>query len=168
MNIKKQIQSECIIAFIHSRLKGLGKDSDIDIKPVFNSEKLSEKAIYAGAYYRNKLEKISSFEKVQNILSTSKNFKLADIYYKSYEKLGILLDKYAPTGSEVIEGLIGLNMLVMYLEYFNHHKLNIDFERINHHIALYANEANDDKIYKDMAKLAGNIFDDYIKYIKHN
>ena len=165
MKIKEKIESECLIAFIHSRLIGLGKNKDTDVAPAFDTEKQSEKAVYIGKYYTSKLEKISSFEKVQKTLSTARNFIVADIYYKSYKKLENIFDKYAPTGSEVIEGLIGLNLLALYIESYNKHDLNIDILRIGKSIQFYEEQLSDEEIYKRMTKLAENIFEDYMKNI---
>lgn len=161
---KKQIQSECLIAFIHSRLIGLGKPSDLPVKKAFDEKNCSEKARYIGIYYENKLSKIATFQKIQNKISP-KNYALSKIYYSSYKKLEHIFDKYAPTGTEVIEGLIGLNLLSLYAELWDYHNLNIDFERLTSAMTLYEQQVNDDIIFKNMAKLAENIYEDYTKYV---
>lgn len=161
-----KIKSECLIAFIHSRLIGLGNNGDVAIAPAFQDDKCGEKAVYVGRYFQNKLEKISTFQKIQNKLSGKQNFAISELYYKSYKLLEKTFDKYVPFGSEVIEGLIGLNLLALYLEFWNEHKLKDDFERLTDAISLYEKNANNDKLSTNMQKIASNIFKDYAKYAK--
>jgi hypothetical protein len=163
MGKAEEIKSSCLIAFIHSRIIGLGKSEDQEFVSVFKDDKLSEKAIYAGKYYQNKLEKIATFQKIQNILSKSRNRQLCEMYYKGYKSLEKIFDKHAPVGTDIVEGLIGLNLLSLYAEKWNYHKLSIDFERLTSYMVLYESESTNKAIFKKMAKLAENIYEDYIK-----
>ena len=166
MKISK-IKADCLVAFIHSRLIGLGMDkNEGNIQLAFEDKNISEKARYYGNYFEKKLEKICTFDKVQKYISTGNDFKVCDIYFQSYTKLTNIMDKYAPTGSLVIEGFIALNLLSLYLEYWNEHKMKDFFERLTSSIVLYKKNVNDDVICKNMQYLASNIYKDYAIYSK--
>lgn len=162
-----KIKADCLIAFIHSRLIGLGMNkNDSEIKLAFDDKNISEKARYYGDYFEKKLSKICTFDKVQKNISTGNDFKVCDLYYQSYTKLTNIMDKYAPTGSLVIEGLIALNLLSLYLEYWNEHKMKDYFERLTSSIVLYEKNVNDEVICKNMQNLAFKIYKDYAIYSK--
>lgn len=164
---QSKIKADCLIAFIHSRLIGLGMNkNDGEIKLAFEDKNISEKARYYGDYFEKKLEKICTFDKVQKNISTGNDFKVCDMYYQSYTKLTNIMDKYAPTGSLVIEGLIALNLLSLYLEYWNEHKMKDYFERLTSSILMYENYVNDDVIFKNMQILSFKIYKDYAIYSK--
>ncbi len=166
MKISK-IKADCLISFIHSRLIGLGMDkNESEIKLAFDDKNISEKARYYGNYFEKKLEKICTFDKVQNHISNGNDFKVCDMYYQSYTKLTNIMDKYAPTGSLVIEGLIALNLLCLYLEYWNEHKIKDYLERLTSSILMYEKYVNDDVIFKNMQILAFKIYKDYAIYSK--
>lgn len=164
---QSKIKADCLIAFIHSRLIGLGMDkNESDIKLAFQDKNISEKARYYGDYFEKKLAKICTFDKVQKHISNGNDFKVCDMYYQSYAKLTNIMDKYAPKGTLVIEGLIALNILSLYLEYWNEHKLKDYFERLTSSIVLYEKNVNDEVICKNMQDLASNIYKDYAIYSK--
>ena len=64
MKISK-IKADCLVAFIHSRLIGLGMDkNEGNIQLAFEDKNISEKARYYGNYFEKKLEKLCTFDKV--------------------------------------------------------------------------------------------------------
>ena len=162
-----KIKADCLIAFIHSRLIGLGMNkNEENIQLAFEDKNISEKARYYGNYFEKKLEKICTFDKVQNYISNGNDFKVCDMYFQSYTKLTNIMDKYAPKETLVIEGLIALNILSLYLEYWNEHKMKDYFDRLTSSIVLYEKNVNDDVICKEMQDLAENVYKDYSAYSK--
>lgn len=164
MNVKKRIEEECLIAFIHSRLTGLGKANNLDTTKAFEDDNLSEKAQYAGNKYSKILEKVSSFDQIQKKLSQNRSFQVCEWYYISYKSLEKIFDKHCPIGSEVIEGQIGMNLLALYLEYWSNPKIKTDFEKLASAMTLYE-KATSKEVHRNMLTIATKVYKDYAKQV---
>lgn len=162
MNVKKRIEEECLIAFIHSRLTGLGKANNVDTTKAFEDKRLSEKAQYAGNKYSKILEKVSSFDKIQKKLAQNRSFQVCEWYYISYKSLEKIFDKHCPIGSEVIEGQIGMNLLALYLEYWSNPRIKIDYVKQSSATNLYE-KATSKEVHRNMLTIATKVYTDYAK-----
>lgn len=111
------------------------------------------------------LKKVSTIDKIQAKLNVKGNMSIQELYCNCYEQLRKIYLKYSSPGSEEIEGLIGLGLLSLYLEYWNEHNLKEHFDRITSTLILYEKNLNDDILYKRMSKLSRDIFKDYMKFI---
>ena len=168
---QNKINADCLIAFIHSRFIGLGMDkNEGNVQLAFDNKNISEKARYYGDYFEKKIEKICTFDKIQKYISITRDAKSCDLYCESYTELTNIMGKYAPKGTLVIEGLIALNLLSLYLEHWNEHRIKDFFERLTSAISLYEKNVNDSVVCKNMLDLAENIFKEYAIYskIKYN
>lgn len=113
-NTTYDIKVECLVAFIHSRISGLaGKDQN-GIE-VFSNKSNQKKAVYVGDEIQSTLDLLCTVEIINEKISKSLPF-VSSMYHYHYTKLLNLLDKEIPKDGELIEGLIGLHLLVMCIE----------------------------------------------------
>jgi hypothetical protein len=154
-----------------------GKD-EVGVR-IFNKKDVDEFMIKSSENLSVELSKYGTIESINSKIINCKNISIANMYNVRYTNLLNLLDKYTPMPDEVenkedtekrgyvkgsfIEGLIGLNLLALYLENDDREKvIGITPTQITEIISKFEVETNTSrKLISDMAKISSLIFDKY-------
>lgn len=152
---EKRIKIECLIAFIHSRITGKMYDENSDVTTVFSNRYSEKNAISKGKEIEKAIEDIATIDSI-NLKIKKAPILLANMYHHNYSKLIKKCDKLIKKDEGLIEGLIGLHLLLLATE---NGMLNYgDEETINYYkdsIALYENDnyTSDESVKETVKKM---------------
>jgi hypothetical protein len=172
-NLLKQVQTECLVAFAHSRITGVAGKGEDGVE-VFNNRFVQKDAVAMGKNLAEAIKDLATIETINQKISNIKSIALANMYHHHYSKLTKLMDGYIKTDQGFIEGLVGVHLLAMatqkgYLATEDNSTDNLQYYLDA--IALYENEkyvGNEDikdTVFK-MREVSEKIFDDYWKKVK--
>ncbi|MFA9240601.1 MAG: hypothetical protein ACEQSQ_12045 [Candidatus Paceibacteria bacterium] len=109
----KRVQTECLVAFAHSRIAGVaGRGCDDGIN-IFNNRYILKDVVNTGKKLEDCIKDIATIETINEKISNKNNIGLANMYHHHYTKLLNLLDKSIPKNGQMIEGLIGLHIMIL-------------------------------------------------------
>lgn len=154
ISTEKQVKTECMFAFIHSRLSGLmGKGEGVQI---FNQKDALNVVVEIGKDIEDSIKEYSTIDIINRKISKSP-IALANMYNFHYSKLTKILDALIPTNGTLIEGLIGLHLLVLISKDIleDSKDLRDNIESYEYTISLYENEnyTNNEDTKKTVKKM---------------
>lgn len=111
-NPLKRVQVDCLMAFCHSRISGIAGYEQKGVV-IFNNKDVLDVATSTGKELENILKDLSTIEMINSKISSPNNIGLANMYHHHYTKLLSLLDNSIAKDEKMIEGLIGLHLMVL-------------------------------------------------------
>lgn len=166
---EKRIKIECLVAFIHSRIAGKMFRQDDEGNTFIFSNRYSEKNVISkGKEIEKAIEDIATIDTINDKIKKAPVI-LANMYNYNYLLLVNKLDKFLKEDEGLIEGLIGLHLLLLSTE---NGMLNYgDEETIEYYknaIAIYENDnyTSDERIretIKNMRVISYKLFEFYWK-----
>ena len=178
LNLIEQIKTECLFAFCHARINGVAGKDEKGVR-IFNNQETDEFMIKSADLLSAELSRFATIDSVNDKITKCPNTNIAVMYNARYNHLLDLLDASIPLPDVVediedtkkrgylkgsfIEGLIGLNLIALYLESDSREKaINIKVEDITNIISKFENETNTSRrLINDMAKFSTIIFYKY-------
>ncbi len=166
MKLSDKIKFEVFIAFIHSRITGKASDPDGMNEKTIKSEHITTEIEEAFNLLKNKLNKISNVDIVNHKIAHSPSKLISDMYYNNYMKLFKRMDDLIKKDDEIIESIIGLNMLYWYLENKNLIE-DIDKGELNSILELFKNHSEENRgLVSKMIRVSYAINGEYFKKAK--
>lgn len=169
---EKRIKIECLIAFIHSRITGkMFREEDEGNTFVFSNRYSEKNVVSKGKEIEKAIEDIATVDTINDKIKKAPVI-LANMYNYNYLLLVNKLDKSLRENEGLIEGLIGLHLLLLSTE---SGMLNYgDKETIQYYkdtIAIYENDnyTSDEDVketIKNMREISYKLFDFYWKNAK--
>lgn len=169
---EKRIKIECLIAFIHSRITGkMFREEDEGNTYVFSNRYSEKNVVSKGKEIEKAIEDIATIDTINDKIKKAPII-LANMYNYNYLLLVNKLDKSLRENEGLIEGLIGLHLLLLSTE---SGMLNYgDKETIQYYkdtIAIYENDnyTSDEDVketIKNMREISYKLFDFYWKNAK--
>ena len=162
-NPLKRVQVDCLMAFCHSRIAGVAGANEKGTV-IFNNDDVMNVTAESGKDLESILKEVASIEYINSKIENKNNIGLANMYHHHYNKLLNELDKSIPPNGQMIEGLIGLHLMVL------SSKLGIinsdNLEYFEYLIGLYENEnyINNShflEVVKNMGVISKKIFDKF-------
>ena len=178
LNLIEQIKTECLFAFCHARINGVAGKNEKGVR-IFNNQETDDFMIKSTDLLSAELSKIATIDSVNDKITKCPNSNIAVMYNARYNHLLNLLDASIPLPDVVediedtkkrgylkgsfIEGLIGLNLIALYLESDSREKaINIKVEDTTNIISKFETETNTSRrLINDMAKFSTIIFHKY-------
>ena len=108
--IQNNARLNCFIAFIDTRLKGIGVAED-NGKSVIKNDDLISQIELIGEDIIKYTSSICTLDKVNFIIQKSISFKISNLYHKNYNELLEIMEKYIKNDDSVIMPTVGLSML---------------------------------------------------------
>lgn len=108
--IQNNARLNCFIAFIDTRLKGIGVAED-NGKSVIKNDDLISQIELIGEDIIKYTSNICTLDKVNFIIQKSISFKISNLYHKNYNELLEIMEKYIKNDDNVIMPTVGLSML---------------------------------------------------------
>ena len=169
-NLLKRVQVDCLIAFAHSRISGVAGKEQKGVE-IFENKQIRQITNEVGHELEDTLKDLATIETINQKISNKNNIGLANMYHHHYTKLLDLLDSAIPKDGEMIEGLIGLHLLVLCSEKGIINKDNL--EAYNYTIGLYENKnyVNNDltlEVVENMKDVSKKIFNKFWEKPKRN
>lgn len=170
-NLLKRVQTECLVAFAHSRISGVAGKGENGVN-IFKNRFVQKDAVNIGKQLENCISHIATIESINEKISNKNNIGLSNMYHHHYTKLLDLLDKAIPKDGKMIEGLIGLHILILATQKGllttedNSHNDNLQVYLDT--VALYENESyTTDESIKEMVvfmkEVSTKIFNKYFE-----
>lgn len=162
-NLLKKVQTECLLAFCHSRVAGIAGMDQVG-EAVFKKQQVEKITVETGIELQEILKDVSTIETINKKIENKNNIGLANMYYYHYNKLLNLLDKEILKDGKMVEGIIGLHLLSLSCDLGI---INSDNkESFDYMIDLYESDENvKDKdtldVILNMRKVSKNIFTKY-------
>lgn len=166
--LSRKIKLESFCAFIHSRFVGIGQfDEETDIAIFKSSDEVSflnEKGNPIIKY----LATIGTLETINKKINNSNSALLSNMYHDNYSKLLKLLEDKVKDGDEVIMSVIGIGMLISYMENDKYEKtIDIDLQDLIDIYNFYESKSDNHlKMVREMMKISAYVVDNYWKEIK--
>lgn len=108
--IQNNARLNCFIAFIDTRLKGIGVAEDNGKSVIKNNDLISQIELI-GEDIIKYTSNICTLDKVNFIIQKSISFKISNLYHKNYNELLEIMEKYIKNDDNVIMPTVGLSML---------------------------------------------------------
>lgn len=168
MKLSDKIKFECFVAFIHSRFVGIGVFDEEQTESILDNDNdmsfLNEKGNPIIKY----LAEIGTLEKINKKILDNKSALIANMYHNNYSKLLKLLENKVKDGDDVIMSVIGVGMLVAYMENGNYEKnIDIQMQDLIDIYNFYEQKSTKHlKMVRDMMKIAAYVVDNYWKETK--
>lgn len=166
---EKRIKIECLIAFIHSRITGkMFREEDEGNTYVFTNRYSEKNVVSKGKEIEKAIEDIATIDTINDKIKKAPVI-LANMYNYNYSLLVNRLDKLLKENEGLIEGLIGLHLLLLSTE---NGMLNYgDEETIEYYrdtVAIYENDnyTTDERVketIKNMRNVSYSLFEFYWK-----
>lgn len=167
MRLSEKIKFETYIAFIHSRLIGLGGDKNGPSEAVVEDKELVKKINSKCKYLAGQLSEISTIEKINYKIENSQSDLISKMYYDNYSILHDLLESRIKRGGEIIEGVLGLSMLMSLLE--NKKIIDIKLEELQEVMDIFKNHSEGNRaLVSKMIRLSFYISSEYSKKTRIN
>jgi hypothetical protein len=161
MTLSEKIKFECFIAFIHSRLIGLGVDKETNYTPVLTEENEIDNIAKLGNVIINQLGQISTLARINEIIANQKSGIIGKMYQSNYEKLLKPAEDKVKKGDDVINSTIGIEMLNHYISYVKKYDTTITIEQVKEILDIYKTKCED---YRRVVFKMTNV----ANYITHN
>jgi hypothetical protein len=167
-NLLKLVQTECLVAFAHSRITGLAGKGEEGVE-VFSNRFVQKEITNRGKVLAEAIKDLATIDYINSKISSNGHIALSNMYHHHYNKIATLLEMQLSKNPNQIEGLIGLHLLVMatekgLLDYGSGDNLNFYKKTI----ALYENDkfSTDSEVketVKRMFEISKNIFNKYFE-----
>lgn len=168
MTLSQKIKLETFCAFIHSRFIGIGQfDNKTDVC-IFENKKevsfLNEKGNPIIKY----LATIGTLETINKKISECQSSLIANMYHDNYSKLLKLLEDKVKDGDEVIMSVIGVGLLISYMEDEKYEKtIDIDLQDLIDIYTFFESKSNKHlKMVREMMKISAYVVEKYFKETK--
>lgn len=142
MNLSKKIKQEVFFAFIHSRLVNIAGDENTDT-PALTKESTNIVESY-GKTIENYVSSVCTLADVNNKISSNGSYFIAKMYEDNYKKLLKLFDNKLTVGEEIIPSLIGVGMILSYME-FSKTNIDLDMNKISNIFLEYESSIPENK-----------------------
>lgn len=164
IGIEKIAQVECLIAFAHSRISGLQGKGQQGTQ-IFKNADVEKNAVESGRELEEALKDLATFEMVNNKIKQGNSY-VSCLYYNYYNKLKFLFNKHIKVGEDLIEGLVGLHLLIKASEKGLINQDNLDYYKWV--VELYENEnfTQDERVkqvVKNMRTVSELVFEEYLR-----
>ena len=118
IGFEKEIQTECLVAFAHSRIIGLmARDCEKDnLSSVFCDIHVEKKAKAKAKEIEEYIQDLATRDTINHKIANSPSKYIATCYHNYYMKLTNLFNKTISNKESVIEVLIGIHLLILATE----------------------------------------------------
>ena len=118
IGFEKEIQTECLVAFAHSRIIGLmARDCEKDnLSSVFCDIHVEKKAKAKAKEIEEYIQDLATRDIINHKIANSPSKYIATCYHNYYMKLTNLFNKIISNKESVIEVLIGIHLLILATE----------------------------------------------------
>ena len=118
IGFEKEIQTECLVAFAHSRIIGLmARDCEKDnLSSVFCNTYVEKRAKAKAKEIEEYIQDLATRDTINHKIANSPSKYIATCYHNYYMKLTNLFNKTISNKESVIEVLIGIHLLILATE----------------------------------------------------